>query len=155
MTNDPYTETDLRHEAARQYAAILHAPDLAEVGEEMYGQPIPSTVAGQTVRWRDLSGDDWHDARNGIHEHLEDAVDLSRWAVDLGACALTRTTELAWGHPKNWDLAVQVAHRRGLKDDLHDALTEAIRGAVRLVLDNRGIGRPEIQLHATPEEATR
>lgn len=149
----PYTDGDLRTEAARQCAEVLRAPDRLEVGDEMQGQPVPSRSG--SVRWGELSDDDFHDAGNEVYELLDDAPDLSRWAVDLGANCLTRTTELTWGHPDNWSLAVQLAHRRHLADDLHDAIVTAIQGAVDSVLDSRGLDCPAIPLHATPEEATR
>ena len=147
MSNLPYTDDDLRTEAARQYAEILRAPDLLEVGGEMYGQPIPSTAGGDLVRWRELGSEDWRDARNEVRELLTSVADVSRWAVDLGANHLTRTTELTWGHPTNWTLAVQVAHRRGLNDDLRRELVDAIRNAVRSVIDKRGINCPDIPQH--------
>lgn len=152
MTERPYTDEDLRAEAARQHAEVLRAPDLLEVGDEMQGQPIPSTVTdlepetGEPLEmsrtWGQLSGDDFHDARNEVQTLLDDAADVSRWAVNLGACHLKHTTELAWGRGTSWDLAVQIAHRPGISDDLHNAIVGAVRGAVRLALDNRGIDIP-------------
>jgi hypothetical protein len=50
---------------------------------------------------------------------------------------------------------VQVAHRRGVDDELHTALIDAVRGAVSLVLDERGIDIPQITQQAATEEATR
>lgn len=144
MTDHPYTDDDLRHEAARQHAEVLRAPDPLEVGDEMQGRPIASRAGDtHTVRWGQLSGDDFHNARNEIHQLLNGAVDVSRWAVNLGVCHLERTTELAWGHGTSWDLAVQIAHRPGISDDLHNAIVGAVRGAVRLVLDNRGLNLPQ------------
>ncbi|MET9073925.1 hypothetical protein ABZX95_17495 [Streptomyces sp. NPDC004232] len=144
MSDRPYTEDDLRTEAARQYAEVLRSPDWLEVQGEMQGTPIPSTTTGQVVRWHELPGDDYHDAVNAVQELLEDAPDLSRWAVDLGACCLTKTTNLAWGHGDNWALAVQIAHRRGVDDELHTALVDAVRAAVRSILTDRGIDNPEL-----------
>lgn len=154
MTAFPYTDADLRHEAARQYAEILRSPDRAEVGDEMQGKPISSTAGDKPVRWHELSGDDFHDACNEVHQLLDSAVDVSAWSIRLGTCYLARTTDLAWGRGDCWDLAVQIAHRPRLADDFHDALVDAIRGAVRLVLDNRGIDCPAISQHVV-QEATR
>lgn len=153
MTDFPYTDTDLRVEAARQYAEVLRAPDRLEVQDEMQGSLIPSRSGdGRTVRWGALPGDDFHDAANRVHELLDDVPDLSRWSINLSGSSLTRTTELAWGHGSNWHLAVQVAHRRRVDDDLHTALIDAVRDAVNTVLDGRGLSLPEIQ-QATTEEA--
>jgi hypothetical protein len=155
MFNRPYTDDDLRAEAARQYAEVLRSPDRIEVQDEMQGTAIPSrSDADQTVRWGQLSGDEFHDAANEVHELLDDAPNLSRWAIDLSACVLTRTTELAWGHGDNWHLAVQLAHRRGIHNDLSGAFANAIRNAVNQVLADRGIDAPEIKQNDF-EQATR
>ena len=157
MFNRPYTDDDLRREAARQYAEVLRSPDLLEVGDEMQPRPIASTAGRnpeKATTWGQLSGDEFHDARNEVQELLDDAPDVSRWAIDLSACVLTRTTELAWGHGDNWHLAVQLAHRRGIHDDLSQAFADAIRNAVNQVLADRGLDAPEIKQNDL-EEATR
>lgn len=144
MTAQPYTDDDLRAEAATQLRAAVD-PENLEVDIE--GHKIPSRGDFQ---WDQLDGDDFHDADRQINEHIEDAVDLTRWSVDLGACALRATNELAWGRGGDaWDLAVHIAHLPGLNDDLRKALTAAIRGAVRLVLDNRAIDDIRL-LHQNP-----
>jgi hypothetical protein len=152
VTNQPYTDDDLRREAARQYAEALHNPGLIDVQDGMQGTPIPSTVVdlepetGEPLEmsraWHQLSGDGFHDARNEVHELLESAVDLSRWAVDLGACGLRKTTELAWGHGNAWDLAVQIAHRPGVAPELHEAIVSAVQTAVTDALAAQGAPRP-------------
>lgn len=149
----PYTDDDLRREAARQYAEVLSAPDRLEVGDEMQGQPVPSRSG--SVRWGELSDDDFHDAGNEVHELLDSAVDMSAWSVNLGARYLKTTTELAWGRGGDaWDLAVQVAHRPGLSTELRDALTTAVRGAVNHVLDERELNDTHL-LHDSSKETAR
>lgn len=153
MTDHPYTDDDLRTEAARQYAEVLRAPDRLEVGDEMQGQPVPSRSG--SVRWGELSDDDFHDAGNEVHELLDSAVDMSAWSVNLGARYLKTTTELAWGRGGDaWDLAVQIAHRPGLSTELRDALAGAIRGAVNLVLDERELNDTHL-LHDSSKETAR
>jgi len=137
MTDFPYTDADLRAEAARQFAEVLRAPDRLEVQDEMRGSPIPSRSGDQTVCWGQLSVDDLHDAANDVHELLDDAPDL------------------AWGHGNNWHLAVQVAHRRGVDDELHTALIDAVRNAVSRVLDERNLSLPQATQQTATEEATR
>lgn len=152
----PYTDDDLRTEAARQYAEVLRAPDRLEVGDEMAGQPILSRVddAG-TMRWGQLSDDDFHDAGNEVHQLLDSAVDMSAWSVNLGARYLKTTTELAWGRGGDaWDLALQIAHRPGLSTELRDALTGAVRDAMNHVLDNRGLNDTHL-LHDSSKETAR
>lgn len=157
MFNRPYTDDDLRREAARQYAEALRSPDLLEVGDEMQPRPIASTAGGnpeKATTWIQLPGDDFHDARNEVQELLDDVPDVSRWAIDLSASVLTCTTELAWGYGDNWHLAVQLAHRRGIHSDLSQAFADAIRNAVNQVLADRGIDAPEIKQNDLTE-ATR
>lgn len=162
MTQLTYTDADLRTEAARQYSELHRDPDLLdaalEAGKEMRDTAIPSAVDSphteDGITWGHLPYDDLHDASREVRELLEDAPDLSQWAINLSASVLTRTTELAWGHGDNWHLAVQLAHRRGIHDDLSQAFTDAIRGAVNKVLADRGLDAPEIKQNDL-KEATR
>lgn len=157
MTKLTYTDGDLRREAARQCAEILRAPDRLEVGDEMRNTPIPSAAdapeSDDGVTWGHLPYDDFDNASNQVHELLEDAVDMSRWAVDLGASYLRDLTPLVWGHGNNWSIAVQIAHRPRVAPDLHDELVTAVRQAVRSVLDQRGIDCPELPQHAATKDA--
>ncbi|MBR8638681.1 hypothetical protein KEF29_03545 [Streptomyces tuirus] len=114
MAKLTYTDADLRAEAARQYAEVLRDPDRLEVGDEMRNTTIPSAVGGDPedgLTWGHLPYDDFHDAANDVHQLLDDAPDMSRWAVDLAASYLRHVTPLVWGHDGNWSLAVQIAHR--------------------------------------------
>jgi hypothetical protein len=144
MTDLPYTDDDARAEAAAQLRAARD-PENFDVNIE--GHKIRSRGDFQ---WDQLDDDDFHDANREIGEHVEYALDLSRWSVDLGACGLTATSELAWGRGGDaWDLAIQIAHRPGLDDELRKAITAAVRGSVRLVLDNRCIDDTHL-LHQNP-----
>jgi hypothetical protein len=150
MTDSPYTDGDARVEAAAQLRAARD-PEYFEINIE--GHKIPSRGDFQ---WDQLGDDDFHDANREISEHVEYALDLSRWAVDLGANGLKATSELAWGRGGDaWDLAVQIAHRPALKDDLRDALTAAVRNAVNQVFHDREIDDTHLLHHATSEETTR
>lgn len=146
MTDTPYTDSDLRAEAAIQLRAARD-PENFEVTIE--GHKIPSRGDFQ---WDQLNDDDFYDADRDISEHVEYAVDLARWSVDLGACGLHSTSELAWGRGGDaWDLAIQIAHRPGLNNDLSEAITAAIRNAVNLVLANRGVDDTHLLHHSKPE----
>jgi hypothetical protein len=145
MTDSPYTDDDLRAEAASQLRAAVD-PENFEVTIE--GHKIPSRGDFQ---WDQLDDDDFHDASREISEHVEYAVDVARWSVDLGACGLGYTSELAWGRGGDaWDLAIQIAHRPGLKDDLRGAITNAIRNAVSEALANHGIDDTRLLHHHEP-----
>ncbi|MGW4825036.1 hypothetical protein ACWEP4_40540 [Streptomyces sp. NPDC004227] len=145
MTDLPYTDDDLRTEAATQLRAARD-PETFEVTIE--GHKIPSRGDFQ---WDQLNDDDFHDADREISELLEGAVDVARWSVDLGANGLHCTSELAWGRGGDaWDLAIQIAHRPGLSKELREAITSIVRGSVNLALDNRGLDDTRLLHQSTP-----
>ncbi|MGW1300390.1 hypothetical protein ACWD5R_11340 [Streptomyces sp. NPDC002514] len=80
MTDRPYTDDDLRAEAARQHAALTEDPDFMGVGEQMDDQT-----------WRSLSEDAYDAAQRSIHDLINGAADVSEWAVNLGADGLEPT----------------------------------------------------------------
>jgi len=133
VTDLPYTDADLRLEAAAQHHAATTDPDFGGIGEQMTDDV-----------WRNLSDDDFDIAQRAIDDLLSNAADTSEWAVNLGAFGLHKTTELAWGHPTNWDLAVQLAHRPRLDGFMRQALTEAITSAVEQVLTSHGVARMRV-----------
>ncbi|MFF2100900.1 hypothetical protein [Streptomyces sp. NPDC058202] len=148
MSDVPYTDNDLRAEAADQLRAAVADATLSE-SLVIEGHKIPSR--GDT-QWDQLSDDDFHEADREISEFVEYAVDIARWSVDLGANGLKRTNELAWGRGGDaWDLAIQIAHRSGLSDELRTAITSAVRIAVDTALTNHGIDDTRI-LHAGSNE---
>lgn len=96
MTTRPYTTADLRHEAARQLAAAAD-PGFTGVGERMRGARIASTVvdpdAPVTSRdgghtWDMLAREDWEAAQRAVAVLLDEAADVSDWAIALGADGL-------------------------------------------------------------------
>ena len=139
MTDQPYTDRDLRHEAARQYAEVLRAPDRDETRDEMQSRPIPSRSSDEPFLWNWLTDDDLHDAANEVHQLLDGAPDVSEWAVNLGADGLTDTLDMGWSCTTSArDLAVQIAHRKQIKPELLDELESAVRLAVERVLVDHG-----------------
>ncbi|MGC5534299.1 hypothetical protein [Streptomyces sp. SR-10] len=93
MTEKPYTDDDLRAEAARQHYTATTDPDFMGIGEQMQDSPIESTTAlvdnpvGPT--WGEALGDDeFEAAQRAIDSLLGSAVDVSDWAVSLGADGL-------------------------------------------------------------------
>jgi hypothetical protein len=77
MTDRPYTDDDLRIEAARQHVALTEDPDFMGVGKQMDDE-----------EWRSLSADDFTDAQRRIHGLISSAADVSEWAINLGADGL-------------------------------------------------------------------
>ena len=86
MTDTPYTDNDLRTEAARQHAALADDPDFMGVGEAMEDRAI---TQDRVALWGDLGEDQYDAAQRKIHDLINGAADVSRWAIDLGAEELT------------------------------------------------------------------
>ncbi|MFI2354751.1 hypothetical protein ACH5AG_08690 [Streptomyces anulatus] len=88
MTEKPYTDEDLRAEAARQLADA-ELPDLETVSEQMRNSDIASRSHwSRDAWWHSLSNADRETAQTAIHGLIEGAADVSKWAVNLGADGL-------------------------------------------------------------------
>ena len=97
-TDQPYTDEDLRAEAARQHAELAEDPDFMGIGERMQDAYVGSTLTddeGQT--WENLlpserdGGEAYNTAQRKIHDLIKGAADVSDWAVELGAEGLVPT----------------------------------------------------------------
>ncbi|MBX9425473.1 hypothetical protein [Streptomyces lateritius] len=95
MTERPYTDDDLRAEAARQLAQSAWDPDLVSVGEQMADAEIESYLppaeadGAEGWHWDEaLDDDQFEEAQRTIHALIEGAADVSEWAVNLGADGL-------------------------------------------------------------------
>ncbi|MFE2353435.1 hypothetical protein [Streptomyces parvulus] len=107
MTDHPYTDDDLRAEAARQHATLTEDPDFMGVGEMMQDAEVESLapqhasadVDGQPTdadcaTWSQLLPPEADDceaydlAQNQIYDLIRGAADVSEWAVNLGADGL-------------------------------------------------------------------
>ena len=82
MTDRPYTDGDLRAEAARQHKNATEDPEFSGIGEQMEGHKIPSRGDFQ---WDQLGDHDFDTAMRAIDDLLSDAADVSEWAINLGA----------------------------------------------------------------------
>jgi len=91
MTDQPYTDDDLRTEAGRQHGGLTEDPEFMTVGEVMEDETIPST--GRP--WSDLDHDAYNEAQRKIHDLIRKAADLGHWAVQLGADGLQPDEECA------------------------------------------------------------
>ncbi|WP_432041452.1 hypothetical protein [Streptomyces cadmiisoli] len=98
MSDQPYTDDDLRAEAARQHAVLTENPDYMGVGEQMEGESIPSTIVDlepetsepleMSRAWSHLGDHDFEAAQRKIHNLINSAADVSKWAINLGADGL-------------------------------------------------------------------
>jgi len=137
MTDRPYTDDDLRAEAARQHAGLTEDPDFMGVGEAMDGTPIPSTVVdlepetGEPLEmsraWSQLGDHDFDEAQRKIHDLINGAADVSEWAVNLGADGLEPLPEQLSAQTDNgpW-FRLHFAVRPDMPDDMRRALVEGI-----------------------------
>jgi hypothetical protein len=82
VTDRPYTDDDLRAEAARQHKTATEDPDFMGIGEQMDDEP-----------WTNLGDHDFDTAQRAVDDLLGDAADVSRWAIDLGADGLQPSDE--------------------------------------------------------------
>lgn len=84
MADRPYTDTDLRHEAALQFdASSEETLDFVGVGEGMEDR----------APWNGLDEDNYHEAQRSIHGLRKNASPVGHWAVTLGADGLQPDTD--------------------------------------------------------------
>lgn len=81
----PYTDDDLRAEAARQHASLTEDPEFMCVGERMEDQEV---TPGGNVTWGDFCETTYAAAQRRIADLISHAADVSAWAVKLGADGL-------------------------------------------------------------------
>ncbi|MBW5420314.1 hypothetical protein GKQ77_01845 [Streptomyces sp. BG9H] len=140
MPDRPYTDADLRAEAARQHAELTEDPDFMGIAEQMIGTRIPSTVTdpgapvtstagGRT--WDMLARPDFDAAQRTVAQLLADAADTCAWAVNLGADNLVPSTEHAITINASRPIArVLFAFEPGMPEDMGTALVEGIGDAI-------------------------
>lgn len=122
MTDRPYTDDDLRTEAAKQHKTATEDPDFSGIGEQMDG----------TEPWTNLGDDDFDTAMRAIDDLLGKAANVSRWAVDLGADGLQPSDEHAItldgdGKPI---ARIHFAFEPGMPAEMRAALVQGIGEAI-------------------------
>lgn len=124
MTDRPYTDDDLRAEAARQHASLTEDPDFVGVGEQMQGQEV--TPDGG-VAWDDFREETFGAAQRSVHELITGAADVSEWAVNLGADGLQPLGEQLTAHTQDgpW-FRLHFAVRPDMPDGMRRALVEGV-----------------------------
>lgn len=134
MTDRPYTNDDLRAEAARQHSSLTEDPDFMGVGEQMQDTEIPSLLppaeadGAEGPHWDELLDEDQFDeAQRKIHDLINGAADVSEWAVNLGADGLEPDEHqftLSAGHKPI--IRVHFGFAPGLSDDARDAFVQGL-----------------------------
>jgi len=130
VTERPYTDADLRTEAARQLALSAQDPDFMGIGERMEGADIESTIpdGAETGRqWDGLAPHDFDAAQREIDDLLTKAADLSEWAIDLGADGLEPTGHvLKVGSATKHVARIHFAFDPDLAEDVRTSLVEGL-----------------------------
>jgi hypothetical protein len=100
MNDRPYTDEDLRTEAARIHRQFTAEPDEGLVGEVMESGHVPSVETsgdGSARTWPELLEPDGEEtpeyaqAQRAVTDLIRRAADLSEWAINLGADGLEPT----------------------------------------------------------------
>lgn len=136
MTTPPYTDADLRAEAAKQLATLAEDPDTVAVSEQMADSIVQSTDGASRKTWNQLlvapAPDDEYEvfdtAREKVHELISGAADLSEWAVNLGADGLEPSDKAL-----NPDAGVRIhfAFDPTVPEDVQRAWIDGIHHAIR------------------------
>lgn len=148
MTDHPYTDNDLRAEAARQHAGLTKDPDYVGVGEAMDTELVAHSVVTREdgeragLPWNGLlpfeadDGAAYDEAQDAIHELISGAADVSEWAINLGADSLqpgTRVIDIGWTDGP-LRARIHIAYAPEMPDDERDRLaadlSDAIAGTV-------------------------
>ncbi|MGY1579190.1 hypothetical protein [Streptomyces sp. MN13] len=143
-TDHPYTDDDLRAEAARQHATLTEDPDYMGVGERMEDAWVPSvetTEDGSARTWKQLlvteDGDDedytaYGEAQEKIHALINGAADVSEWAIDLGADGLEPSADHAITiNGNNRPIArIHFAFESDMPEEMRTALVEGLGEAI-------------------------
>lgn len=131
MTHHPYTDDDLRAEAARQHAALTEDPDFMGVGEQMDDEG-----------WRSLSADDFDAAQRSIHDLITGAADISEWAIDLGADGLEPLDAMLNMQTQTGPLVrIHFAVRPDMPEEMRTALVEGVGMEIAKYLPQAGVGQ--------------
>lgn len=150
MTDLPYTDADLHHEAARQLKNATEDPDFMGIGEQMDYTPIQSSFVDPDPEqgtkplsfrtWNQLSHGDFGNAQRAIDDLLGKAADVSEWAVNLGADGLTPTAYyIDIKNPDGSGLTgrIHFAFRPDIPDLEQHQITEAIAGETQHITSPR------------------
>jgi hypothetical protein len=149
MDNQPYTDTDLRTEAARQHATLIKDPDFMGVGEMMQDSEVASLAPQHTaedidgqpndadgVTWSQLLPPEADDceaydlAQNGIYDLIQGAADVSEWAINLGADGLEPEDHQITVNAGRPIARIHFAFEPGMSDEMRAALVEGIGEAI-------------------------
>jgi hypothetical protein len=131
MNDRPYTDDDLRAEAARQLSA--HGPSTSpeQVYAAMLDARIESSADGST--WSELlDAPELDSPANAIRGLIKSAADVSEWAVNLGADGLEPSDEhvITLGADDKPIARIHFAFEPGMPEEMRTALVHGIGQAI-------------------------
>ena len=150
MTDRPYTDEDLRAEAARQHTALTEDPDYMGVGEQMADQFVRYEVVDPehgglmpvpgAPRWNELDEDQFDEAQRKIHDLINGAAYVSEWAIDLGADGLDPSDEhvITIGADDKPLIRVHFAFEPSMPEEMRNAFVLGIGQAIDAHLPEGG-----------------
>ncbi|MZE53789.1 hypothetical protein GTY86_35705 [Streptomyces sp. SID5770] len=138
MPDRPYTDDDLRAEAARQHSVLTEDPDYVGVGEQMADTEIESHLppaeadGAEGWHWDEaLDEDQFDEAQRKIHGLIVGAADLSEWAVNLGADGLEPYDgQLTLDGGSKPIARIHFAFAPDMPEDMRIALVQGVGGAI-------------------------
>lgn len=139
MTDRPYTDADLRAEAASCLASLGILPTVADIRRSLPDTYIDSHFtpdSGADATWSAVVGEDGLDVPvREIHALIQGAANTAEWAVDLGADGLEPTAHVinldnADGPFVRLHLAIHPDMPEVDRLRLHAGLTHAIADAI-------------------------
>lgn len=141
MTGRPYTDNDLRAEAARIHRQFTAEPDEGLVGEVMERGHVPSVETsqeGSARTWPELLEPDGEEtpeyaqAQRAITDLIRDAANTSDWAISLGADGLEPSDEhvITLGADDKPIARIHFAFEPGMSEEMRTALVQGIGQAI-------------------------
>ncbi len=126
MTDRPYTDDDLRTEAARLHARAARDTDgkIRQAVQRRWGSQ--------------LDVDQLDEAGDALVDVLDRAADTSRWAVDLGADGLTPAEHSITVDPEQPRVRVLFAFAPEMSEAQQDAFVHVIAGRIGTRLPEGG-----------------
>lgn len=148
MVEPPYTSADLHTEAARQHFELTQDPDHMGVGESMGTEAVPST--NRTLTWEQLlpydadDGGAYSTATDAIHDLINEAANLSSWAVELGADGLKPSeTAITMSGDEQPVARIHLAFGPGISHEMQSGLIASINEAAHTYVRSARSGAPQ------------
>lgn len=123
MTEQPYTDADLRAAAALMHYAMTTEPNPADADAVLSGHSAWANV--------EVGSDEEDQLRESVVELVSGAADVSEWAINLGADRLEPSENSITMRGAGLPIArIHFAFEPGMPDSMRAALVEGIGQAI-------------------------